>query len=564
MKPIKPRTLLTVLLSAVFFLAVVVVPSGTAVANGPQFTMLTSSGRAGSAVDIREDDPCPPTPSGFDMQYVQINFVDANGVRNSGYGASVNPSDGHWGGNAVVEIPWKKVLQYDPPTYSTDAALGMGVVEAKCVIAIEGMDENGDPVIVHEETSMVYDSQDYEVTGAAPMFIAFPGVVEGGETLDIASSEPCFGEIYASIINNNAVMSAYEVVNSPGGTWALELPTRMYDDMGQISNEPFPPGMYTVGARCLRTGEIYSFNFSETIVEVTPQQLFNHYVVMGDSYSSGTGAGSYNSESGDCYRSSDSYGAYVADELGLDTPFVTACHGAQTADFYEQNPNTGMPEQLDFLTTNTEYVNLTIGGNDAGFESVLNECAQYPGHDGWGCSTDTSLNPILNDRLDTLAGSTSTVLAPDGRVIQSLAELYEDIAAAAPNAEIYVGGYPELFGDDIANYTANSNAPGGAQCNITASIGATMSYGDAQWLNQKADELNDIIVDAVDDAQNEGVNITFVPAALFTGHGLCDSQEEWIHPVLLDSWMNIEAESFHPTQVGYVGGYGAAFATIMS
>jgi len=549
------------LLSFACLVIVIAAPPEPAAANGSEFSMSATSGRAGSVIDIREEDPCPPTPSGFDGQYVQFDFFDANDDKVASSTASVYAPVGYWTSNSALSIPSKQVQQYDPPTYSNDTILGVGVIEAKCVIYIEGVDSNGDPIVVHEETLMEYDSQAFEVTGASPTFIAFPDVIEGGETLSVASSEPCFGEIYASIGNNNAVTNGYEIVSSPNGTWAVDLPTLLDDGMGELTDDPFPPGMYTVGAWCLPTGEIYGFSYSETIVEVVPQQPFNHYVVMGDSYSSGTGAYNYDTESGDCYRSSENYGAYVAAELDLGTPFVTACHGAQTADFYGQNPNTGMPEQLDFLTEATAYVNLTIGGNDAGFGSVMERCVNSPQNtSGWGCATDTSFTDALSDRFEALAG-TSTMSAPDNRTITPLAELYEDIADAAPNAAIYVGGYPRLFGSDIADYTANSSAPGSAQCN--APVLASVSYSDAQWLNQQANTLNDVIADAVMTAQNNGVDITFVPATAFTGHGQCDSSSEWIHPVVFDSSWESQPESLHPTSGGYSNGYGLTFAAIM-
>lgn len=246
----------------------------------------------------------------------------------------------------------------------------------------------------------------------------------------------------------------------PWYQYSLGYPAIQGDYSWEISQEipmSVPLGSYTIHIQCEGNPEIF---YDRKVVEIIDTPT---YVALGDSYSSGTGTFNYYSESGGCYRSPDSYVSYVADQLDLGVPLFAACHGAQTADFYNQNPNTGEPAQISHLSEDTEVVTLTIGGNDAGFGKVMEECVHQPKNtDGWGCSTNMALTTALEERFDALA-SNSPALAEDGRPIYDLSSLYEDIATAAPNAKIYVGGYPRLFGSDIANYTANSNAPGGAQ-----------------------------------------------------------------------------------------------------
>ena len=56
------------------------------------------------------------------------------------------------------------------------------------------------------------------------------------------------------------------------------------------------------------------------------------YVALGDSYSSGVGAGSYDSSSGDCKRSTKAYPYLWAAAHAPSSFAFTACSGARTGD----------------------------------------------------------------------------------------------------------------------------------------------------------------------------------------------------------------------------------------
>lgn len=57
----------------------------------------------------------------------------------------------------------------------------------------------------------------------------------------------------------------------------------------------------------------------------------DRYVALGDSYSSGTGTGSYLDDGTSCHRSTRAYPSLVAASGGLDLD-LRACSGATTAD----------------------------------------------------------------------------------------------------------------------------------------------------------------------------------------------------------------------------------------
>jgi len=225
------------------------------------------------------------------------------------------------------------------------------------------------------------------------------------------------------------------------------------------------------------------------------------YVALGDSYSSGTGTREY-FESG-CERSVYAYPELVADEVpGLELTFV-ACSGAETSDV--------LANQVSSLSAATDWVTITIGGNDAGFSDVITECA-LP---GWLSDCPGALDEAEEFIEETLPGRLDNV--------------YSTIAEDAPNAETIVLGYPRLFN--------------GEDCNA----GTFFSSSELKRLNEVADLLKEVTRGRVEAAGEGFVFENAIPS--FIGHAVCDS-EEWLNGL---SWPI--SESFHPNRDGHSSGY---------
>jgi lysophospholipase L1-like esterase len=230
------------------------------------------------------------------------------------------------------------------------------------------------------------------------------------------------------------------------------------------------------------------------------------YVALGDSYSSGTGTRTYY-DSG-CQRSVTSY-PYLLRNAHPDWQFVhAACSGAKTGDVI----NT----QSASLTANTNWVSYTIGGNDAGFSSVITECA-FP---SWASNCNGAIDGAQAYINNTLPGRLDLV----NNKIKSL----------APSAKVVVLDYPRLFN--------------GTDCNA----GTWFSSGEMTRLNQTADMLRDRLREA---ATRAGANFLFrdvIPP--FVGHAVCDggggSSTEWINGL-----SNPVGESYHPKTTGHLNGY---------
>ena len=220
-----------------------------------------------------------------------------------------------------------------------------------------------------------------------------------------------------------------------------------------------------------------------------------NYVALGDSYASGVGTRSYIADSGSCQRSTKAYPYIDAARIGANLTFV-ACSGARVADV--------TANQLSSVTGSANLVSVQVGGNDAGFSSVITECAKP----SWLADCTAAVNNAQSIINNTLPGR--------------LNALYSTIRSRASAARVTVVGYPRLFN--------------GTDCNA----GTFFSPTEMTRLNQTADLLNSKVA-----ASASAAGFTFVnPTSVFIGHAVCGSPE-WINGL-----SNPVSESYHPNVTG--------------
>jgi lysophospholipase L1-like esterase len=236
------------------------------------------------------------------------------------------------------------------------------------------------------------------------------------------------------------------------------------------------------------------------------QAMATKYVALGDSYSSGTGTRTFYESS--CQRSVYAY-PYLLHEAHPSWTFVdAACSGATTSSL--------LSSQVSSVTSETNWVTYTIGGNDAGFSSVITECA-LP---GWASDCNGAIDEAQSIIENQLPGR--------------LDEVNNAIKSRAPSAKVIVLDYPRLFN--------------GEDCNAFT----WFSPSEETRLNETADMLKNVISAA---ATRAGSNFTFrdvIPT--FIGHAVCDggggSSTEWINGL-----SNPVGESYHPKVTGHADGY---------
>jgi lysophospholipase L1-like esterase len=223
------------------------------------------------------------------------------------------------------------------------------------------------------------------------------------------------------------------------------------------------------------------------------------YVALGDSYSSGVGAGPY--LSGGCSRSNNSYAAQWAASHAVSSFGFAACGGAVTGDVVSM--------QLASVNANTDLVTITIGGNDVGFGDTMVNC------------TIGSDSACINSVNQGITATNTTLPA-------KLDTTYAAIRAKAPSARVVVLGYPRLI------------SPTGS-CGLF-----NLSTAKRTALNNGADILSGVI-----GARAAAAGFTYLDArGPFDGHGACGSSA-WINRFNLFAI----GDSYHPNAAGYTQGY---------
>jgi GDSL-like Lipase/Acylhydrolase family len=312
------------------------------------------------------------------------------------------------------------------------------------------------------------------------------------------------------------------------------------------------------------------------------------YVAMGDSYSSGEGVEPYDKNSdylrsdgakNACHRSQS--GAYprLVTLPGHTKPIATeaaegtgafafiACSGALTTSVTNDAVNSqpseddihgytdwGAPDQhwgevaqvdQGYLDQDTTLVNLTIGGNDARFSDVLTSCI-------------VNSDPCYSD-LNKLTRVRTKVVDPEAlrvyekKVIRDwlpkhLEAVYRAVHARAPNAQILVLGYPQLFADRVFS----------SGC-------AGLAIDEMEFLNTLADLLNIAIAKTVEAVRATGVFIRFLnPTQHWREANFVPGNFHWACGFWTNEWTNgwlawsetgsgrdaPGVGSFHPTAAG--------------
>lgn len=300
------------------------------------------------------------------------------------------------------------------------------------------------------------------------------------------------------------------------------------------------------------------------------------YVALGDSYSSGEGAGDYyidldgngyiegdhegiaeNTDrkgENECHRSRWSWSSdrpggdsSIAIESGLGFPVVRphtfpACSGALLNDLFldrfriddQDRWSETVPPQFDSLSSETGLVSVTIGGNDAHFADVLIACSKY-----FGCAYRSPLGfggktieQAANDWIDAL-GSGPLQLE------------YENIRNSyAPNASVFAMGYPNLTSLTLFDPCLLPDIL------LWADPIHPFQPDELLFFRRMGKRLNQMIECS---ARRAGVH--FVPVAdYFAGHEYCGPLTDWINgfdnavPLLFGSLKGKEA--FHPNKAG--------------
>ncbi|MCW8194735.1 SGNH/GDSL hydrolase family protein [Proteobacteria bacterium 005FR1] len=235
-----------------------------------------------------------------------------------------------------------------------------------------------------------------------------------------------------------------------------------------------------------------------------------NYVALGDSFAAGNGTSNpdldYN-----CFRSSDAYAPIIAVERPDTKLTFVACSGATSEDVINS--------QVDALSSRTDYVTVSMGGNDVGFSELISNCV---GHFDEAKCLETAEE--VNRRIDE-------------ELPAKLDAAYAAIKNAAEKAVIMHVGYPRFFGDNVWCWQADGT-----------------TENEAFALNGVADNLDRVIANRAGAAGVTHISVI----QQFTGHDVC-AWEPYLHG---KDGLYLR-DFYHPKKAGYRDGFAPLIRAIM-
>jgi hypothetical protein len=238
------------------------------------------------------------------------------------------------------------------------------------------------------------------------------------------------------------------------------------------------------------------------------------YVAMGDSYTATPGVTPPSPTAPpECGQSTNNYPHLVAAALKLSLTDVS-CGGAKTENFtVAQFPD--QPPQFDALSASTEVVTIGMGGNDNNlFGTLVGECTRLDfGQPNVGSPCKKAFKGFVNTTFEETA--------------QPQAEALAEVHVLAPNAKVFIVGYPEI-------------TPTNGYCPTMI----PWTSGDLRWFHKAVQEKGN--KGLRNEAKAGGATFvnTFTPSE---GHNACEAVGvRWIEPL----FGSLTGVAVHPNATG--------------
>jgi lysophospholipase L1-like esterase len=244
----------------------------------------------------------------------------------------------------------------------------------------------------------------------------------------------------------------------------------------------------------------------------------HRYVALGDSYASVGDLQDWRTDPVGCARATDNYPSDLAATIEPQTFVDISCGGATTVDMAQSQsvPLGSNPPQFSALTTDTDLVTLTIGGNDIGFGSIVATCAVLSVTNPFGHPCQQHYTSGGTDQLEAAIAQT----AP--KVDAVLA----GIQGRVPHARIVVVGYLRIL-------------PPSGGCWPLVPI----ARGDVPWLDTIEHSLNTMLST---EASAHGASA--VNPGETTGHDACQTPaNKWVEGLIPTSTSIVPV---HPNGAG--------------
>jgi hypothetical protein len=252
------------------------------------------------------------------------------------------------------------------------------------------------------------------------------------------------------------------------------------------------------------------------------------YVALGDSFTADPLTGPLDLDHAGCARSLTDYPHRTAAAIGAVSFRDVSCSGATAAHVTAVQSITGgtNPAQLAAVDTTTTVVTMGFGGNDIGFVNIITGCAAIL---PFGAPCRNKYAPAGG--VDQLAARIDAAGPGIGSAIAA-------VRAKAPNAKVYVVGYPALLPESGSCFPQMPYTP--------------TDVGYLRGVNQR---LNSML-------QNQAVSRGAIYVDVYTpsvGHDACKTRTtRWIEPIVPGN----PAAPVHPNAAGAAGQAAAVTAAI--
>ena len=225
------------------------------------------------------------------------------------------------------------------------------------------------------------------------------------------------------------------------------------------------------------------------------------YTALGDSFAAGPLIPNPVAPLG-CLKSSNNYGRIAQRTLAFAEFRDATCSGAETEDmFAPQNVSPGGPNppQLNSLSTETQLVTLTIGGNDIGFSDLAQDCV--------------SVLPFGSPCRDRYTRGGDQISARIAATAPQVNAVLDEIRVRSPLAKVLVVNYSAIFPHS------------GSGCWPRMPV----TPRDVAWLRSKHTELNAMLANQ---AAANGATVVDVYAASVGRDACAGSGTRWVEPYI--------------------------------
>ena len=274
-----------------------------------------------------------------------------------------------------------------------------------------------------------------------------------------------------------------------------------------------------------------------------------NYVALGDSYAAGYGLLPLTGAPvPGCVQSANNYPHQIAAALKMNLTDGT-CTSATTANIVTTPQVTAAgvaPLQISALSADTDVVSLTIGGNDVGFFDIASACVSLTPTGPLAYDpTKPNCTAVFNaPGYDQLAAKIAYIVAP------AIANTLAAIKVAAPNAKVFVVGYPSIT-PDAANTPTT-----GAGC-FTPALSAQLPFPKNSFPFSNVDvpyiHSVEVALDKAVQRETEAAGATYVAALSGSvANSACATANPYISGITIESLepFSMAFGALHPNTAG--------------